>query len=202
MQSENPLIADFVKLMNAAAGTLAGMGREARDSARERMRARVERFLQAEFPQSGRCDVLAVGGRASRVRKPIGDADLRPGGTVSGPVLMSVADLALYVAIFGEIGIVGVGRTYAGVTRDLSLGGAFIATELDLPAGSSVELRLHLPGSEGPLRCLGEVRWSRGPGENSGASAGIGLRFVLLEADARRVLGAFLAEHTPPDAED
>ncbi|MCB2062853.1 MAG: accessory factor UbiK family protein [Novosphingobium sp.] len=35
MQSENPLIADFVKLMNSAAGTLAGMGREARDSARE-----------------------------------------------------------------------------------------------------------------------------------------------------------------------
>ncbi len=38
MQSENPLIADFVKLMNAAAGTLAGMGREAREGARERMR--------------------------------------------------------------------------------------------------------------------------------------------------------------------
>jgi BMFP domain-containing protein YqiC len=38
MQSENPLIADFVKLMNNAAGTLAGMGREARDNAREKMR--------------------------------------------------------------------------------------------------------------------------------------------------------------------
>ena len=36
MQSENPLISDFVKLMNSAAGTLAGMTREARDSARER----------------------------------------------------------------------------------------------------------------------------------------------------------------------
>lgn len=36
MQSENPLIADFVKLMNSAAGTLAGMTREARDAARER----------------------------------------------------------------------------------------------------------------------------------------------------------------------
>jgi BMFP domain-containing protein YqiC len=36
MQSENPLIADFVKLMNSAAGTLAGMTREARESARER----------------------------------------------------------------------------------------------------------------------------------------------------------------------
>lgn len=38
MQSENPLIADFVKLANAAAGTFAGMTREARDSARERMK--------------------------------------------------------------------------------------------------------------------------------------------------------------------
>ena len=36
MQSENPLIADFVKLMNSAAGTLAGMTREARENARER----------------------------------------------------------------------------------------------------------------------------------------------------------------------
>ena len=38
MQSENPLIADFVKLMNSAAGTLAGMTREARDTAKERVK--------------------------------------------------------------------------------------------------------------------------------------------------------------------
>ena len=38
MQSKNPAIADFVKLINGAAGTFAGMGREARESARERMR--------------------------------------------------------------------------------------------------------------------------------------------------------------------
>ena len=38
MQSENPIIADFVKVANSAAGTLAGMTREARESARERMR--------------------------------------------------------------------------------------------------------------------------------------------------------------------
>jgi len=38
MQSENPLLADFVKLANSAAGTFAGMTREARASARERMR--------------------------------------------------------------------------------------------------------------------------------------------------------------------
>jgi BMFP domain-containing protein YqiC len=38
MQSENPLIADLAKLMNSAAGTFAGMTREARESARERVR--------------------------------------------------------------------------------------------------------------------------------------------------------------------
>nr|WP_306672427.1 PaaI family thioesterase [Geothrix fuzhouensis] len=31
---------------------------------------------------------------------------MRPGGTVSGPMLMGVADVALYVAILGVIGIV------------------------------------------------------------------------------------------------
>jgi len=38
MQSENPFIADFAKMMNSAAGTLAGMGREARDATRERFK--------------------------------------------------------------------------------------------------------------------------------------------------------------------
>ena len=36
----------------------------------------------------------------------MGTDELRPGGTVAGPVLMAVADVALYVAILGEIGIV------------------------------------------------------------------------------------------------
>ena len=38
MQSESPLVSDFVKMMNAAAGTFAGMTREARESARERIK--------------------------------------------------------------------------------------------------------------------------------------------------------------------
>ncbi|CCA92888.1 MULTISPECIES: accessory factor UbiK family protein [unclassified Novosphingobium] len=38
MQSENPFIADFVKMMNSAAGTFAGMTREARDTAKERFK--------------------------------------------------------------------------------------------------------------------------------------------------------------------
>lgn len=41
MQSENPLLADISKLLNSAAGTVAGMGREARDAARERVKEAV-----------------------------------------------------------------------------------------------------------------------------------------------------------------
>ena len=32
MQIDSPIISDFVKLLNSAAGTLAGVGREGRDA--------------------------------------------------------------------------------------------------------------------------------------------------------------------------
>lgn len=38
MQSENRLFDDFVKMMNGAAGTLAGMGREAESAFKERVK--------------------------------------------------------------------------------------------------------------------------------------------------------------------
>ena len=38
MQTENRLFDDFVKMMNGAAGTMAGMGREAQAGFRERMK--------------------------------------------------------------------------------------------------------------------------------------------------------------------
>jgi len=63
------------------------------------------RFLRAEFPQT-KCTIRSVGGMAASVRHEVGVEELRPGGTVSGPVLMAVADVALYIAILGEIGIV------------------------------------------------------------------------------------------------
>jgi len=65
----------------------------------------ISKFLAAEFPQT-KVRVDAVGGMAATVRHEIGPGELRPGGTVAGPVLMTVADVALYVAILGEIGMV------------------------------------------------------------------------------------------------
>ncbi len=65
----------------------------------------ISQFLAAEFPQC-KITVEAVGHASSTVRHRVGIDELRPGGTVSGPVMMTVADVALYVAILGEIGIV------------------------------------------------------------------------------------------------
>jgi acyl-coenzyme A thioesterase PaaI-like protein len=62
-------------------------------------------FLKSEFPQT-KCTIEKVGNRSATVRHKIGYDELRPGDTVSGPVMMAAADLALYVAILGEIGLV------------------------------------------------------------------------------------------------
>ena len=50
--------------------------------------------------------VLEAGAMAARVVHEVGSRELRPGGTVSGPVMMATADVALYVALLAEIGMV------------------------------------------------------------------------------------------------
>ncbi len=67
-------------------------------------------FLKSEFPQT-KCSVEDVGNRCATIRHKIGHEELRPGGTVSGPVLMAAADVALYVTILGEIGLVSLAAT-------------------------------------------------------------------------------------------
>ena len=72
-------------------------------------------FLLREFPQN-KCTVEALGAGSATIRHRIGVAELRPGGTVSGPVMMTVADVALYVAILADIGLLAL-----TVTTSLSI---------------------------------------------------------------------------------
>lgn len=65
----------------------------------------IQAFLVQEFPQIT-VQVEAIDRRRARVRQPIDHSHLRPGGTVSGPTMMALADVAAYVAILAEIGIV------------------------------------------------------------------------------------------------
>ena len=70
----------------------------------------LEIFLQNEFPQVNFI-IERIGGKSATIRKKISHDHLRPGGTVSGPVLMELADVALYVAILSEIGLVSLAVT-------------------------------------------------------------------------------------------
>ena len=69
------------------------------------MKQEINEFMATYFPQN-KTVVEEVGNRGATVKLEVGHDELRPGGTVSGPVLMAVADAAIYVAIFGEMGVV------------------------------------------------------------------------------------------------
>lgn len=70
----------------------------------------IREFMKESFPQA-KVEVLSVGDNSSTLRQQVDVSHLRPGGTVSGPTLMGLADAALYVAILGEIGLVALAVT-------------------------------------------------------------------------------------------
>ena len=65
-------------------------------------------LLHAEFPQAfyPGCghSIERVGHGDVRVRWTFDQSSLRPGGTVSGPTMMELADFAMYVAVFSAVG--------------------------------------------------------------------------------------------------
>jgi uncharacterized protein (TIGR00369 family) len=68
----------------------------------------LERFLLAEFPQVFHSDsglaIEAVWDGGCRVRQAFRQMSVRPGGTISGPTMMALADFAMYVAVLAAIG--------------------------------------------------------------------------------------------------
>jgi uncharacterized protein (TIGR00369 family) len=62
-------------------------------------------FLAEVFPQLGpRFEVLELAPFFVRTRMRTTDADLRPGGTVSGPTIFAAADCTYYIATLALVG--------------------------------------------------------------------------------------------------
>ncbi|MBP7001191.1 PaaI family thioesterase [Amaricoccus sp.] len=62
-------------------------------------------FLAEVFPQmAGRFEIVGLEPMRARVRMTAGAADLRPGGTVSGPAMFGLADVAFYIVTLAMIG--------------------------------------------------------------------------------------------------
>lgn len=65
----------------------------------------VTEFLSEVFPQmNGLMVVEDLGPMSARVRMKIGEGQLRPGGTVSGPSMFTLADCAYYIVTLAMIG--------------------------------------------------------------------------------------------------
>jgi uncharacterized protein (TIGR02266 family) len=66
-------------------------------------------------------------------------------------------------------------------TENLSSGGTFVATNRELPIGTTVQLVLSFAGLLEPIRIEGTVRWTRGkqlPLDGDSGDAGAGLQFA------------------------
>lgn len=70
--------------------------------------AEIDRLIDEQFPQihfGGRVfHIEAAGVRGARMRMAAHEKNLRPGGTLSGPSMFQLADVALYVAILATLG--------------------------------------------------------------------------------------------------
>lgn len=70
--------------------------------------AELERFLAAEFPQAfhpgSGLTIEDVSHYRARVRQAFSGRMLRPGGTISGPTMMALADFAFYSAVLAAVG--------------------------------------------------------------------------------------------------
>lgn len=122
--------------------------------------AEIESYLREVFPQiydeGDIWTVEAIGPMSARMRLKTSDRHLRPGGTVSGPTMFALADLALYVAVLGQIG-----RKGLAVTTSLTINflrkpesGALVADCRLLKLGARLamgEVTLRSDGNDEPV---------------------------------------------------
>jgi uncharacterized protein (TIGR00369 family) len=75
----------------------------------------LELFLEREFPQifnaTSGISIDAISEQGCRVRQAFNPSQVRPGGTISGPTMMALADFAMYVGILAAIGPVALAVT-------------------------------------------------------------------------------------------
>ena len=79
--------------------------------------AEVMAYLDEVFPQvKGSFHIESLTEEGSITRYMINDSHLRPGGTVSGPTMFSLADVSVYAMVIGAVG-----RRALAVTTNCSI---------------------------------------------------------------------------------
>jgi uncharacterized protein (TIGR00369 family) len=125
--------------------------------------AELDAFLRTELPQMFNYDDLTIehaDGESCLLRQRFRESMLRPGGTVSGPTLMVLADFAMYVVLLSAIGPVGLavttnlninflrrgapGQGVLAAARLLKLGKRLAVGEVNLLSGTSPDPIAHV----------------------------------------------------------
>ncbi|MDZ4135241.1 MAG: PaaI family thioesterase [Paracoccaceae bacterium] len=124
--------------------------------------AELSAFLRREFAQVADDFVLeAVTPEVLTVRLRVAERHLRPGGTVSGPSMFALADVAVYLAILSRIGPVALAVTTncaIDFLRKPAAGRDLIATARLLKLGRVLavgDVLLHSVGEDAPVARAG-----------------------------------------------
>lgn len=113
----------------------------------------IEQSLKQWMPMAQDIDlkVEEVRHGFARIRIPFQEKHLRPGGTISGPVMMTAADTAMYVAILGSLGEMAM-----AVTSNLNINFLKRPQQKDLLAEATIlKLGKRIAFCEVGLRCEG-----------------------------------------------
>jgi uncharacterized protein (TIGR00369 family) len=125
--------------------------------------ADIRNFLREEFPQvfsGGNITIERADGETCLLRQRYSESMLRPGGTVSGPTLMALADYAMYAVLLSAIGPVGLavttsltinflrkgapGHDIHAAAKILKLGKRLAVGEVSLMSAASPDLIAHV----------------------------------------------------------
>ena len=112
-------------------------------------------FLERDFPQvAGEFEIEGLDTESIAVRLKVNEGHLRPGGTVSGPAMFGLADVAVYLAVLAQIGPVALAvTTNAGIDflRKQAAGADLIAKARLLKLGRVLAVGEVLIYSEGQV---------------------------------------------------
>lgn len=95
-----------------------------------------------------------------------------------------------------EVSYTSAHNFFTGVIENVSSGGLFVATDQPGPIGEEYEVSFTVPGVNKSCEAVCQVRWTR-EAVSGREEAGMGLRFVKLDAVARAAIELFLRHREP-----
>lgn len=83
-------------------------------------------------------------------------------------------------------------RVFLAQTENISKGGLFFSSPQSLKIGDRFPIEFVLPDNKTVVSCTSEVVWKKNYDQSGLSSEGIGIRFVDLEPDQKKILGDWI----------